>query len=93
MEELKIITTWIKLDQLIKYSGLAETGARARILIELGEFNVNGECCTKPGKKIKPGDVIEFKNKKYKVVYDEEGAKKAAEEKAAAEAEQNNSDK
>lgn len=71
MEEIKIVTPFIKLDQLVKFAGLAETGARARILIDLGELNVNGEYCTKRGKKIKPGDVIEFKGKKYKVVLDE----------------------
>lgn len=74
MEEIIILTPSIKLDQLVKFAGLSETGAKAKILIDLGEFNVNGECCIKRGKKIKPGDIIEFKNKKYKVVYDEESA-------------------
>lgn len=82
MEELKIITPAIKLDQLVKYAGFSETGAKAKILIDLGEFNVNGDLCTKRGKKIKPGDVIEFKNKKYKVVFDEEGAAAAAADEA-----------
>ena len=85
MEEIKILTPSIKLDQLVKFAGLSETGAKAKILIDLGEFNVNGECCIKRGKKIKPGDIIEFKNKKYKVVFDEEAA-------AAAAAEAENSD-
>lgn len=84
MEELKIITPAIKLDQLVKYAGFSETGAKAKILIDLGEFNVNGDLCTKRGKKIKPGDVIEFKNKKYKVVFDEEGAAAAAAAESAA---------
>ncbi len=79
MEEIKIVTPFIKLDQLVKFAGLAETGAKAKILIELGEFNVNGELCTKRGKKIKPGDVIDFKNKKYKVVLDENAAVEQAE--------------
>lgn len=79
MEELKIITPFIKLDQLVKFVGFSETGAKAKILIDLGEFNVNGVCCTKRGKKIKPGDIIEYKNKKYKVVYEEQET--AAEEK------------
>lgn len=83
MEEIRILTPFIKLDQLVKFAGLSETGAKAKILIDLGEFNVNGECCTKRGKKIKPGDVIEFKNKKYKVIYDEEAAAAAEAEKAA----------
>lgn len=85
MEEIKISTPSIKLDQLVKFAGLAETGARAKILIDLGEFNVNGDCCTKRGKKIKPGDVIEFKNKKYKVVFDEEAAAVEKENKENAE--------
>ena len=79
MEEIKITTPFIKLDQLVKFARLAETGAKAKILIELGEFNINGELCTKRGKKIKPGDVIDFKNKKYKIVLDENAVTEAAE--------------
>lgn len=30
MEEIKIVTPFIKLDQLIKFAGLAETGAKAK---------------------------------------------------------------
>ncbi len=78
MEELKIVTPFIKLDQLVKYAGFSETGAKAKILIDLGELNVNGELCIKRGKKIKPGDIIEFKNKKYKIVYDEAAAAELA---------------
>jgi len=74
MEEIRILTPFIKLDQLVKFAGFSETGAKAKILIDLGEFNVNGDLCIKRGKKIKPGDVIEYKNKKYKVVYDENAA-------------------
>ena len=77
MEKISINTEFIKLDQLVKFAGLAETGAKAKILIELGEFNVNGELCTKRGKKIKPGDVIDFKNKKFKIVLDENAAQAA----------------
>jgi ribosome-associated protein len=73
MEEIKIVTPFIKLDQLIKFAGLAETGAKAKILVELGEFNVNGELCTKRGK------TIEFKGKKYKIVLDENAASEIAE--------------
>ena len=64
MEELKIVTPFIKLYQLVKFAGCSETGAKAKILIDLGQLNVNGELCIKRGKKIKPGDIIEFKNKK-----------------------------
>ncbi len=77
MEEIKITTPFIKLDQLVKFAGFSETGAKAKILIDLGEFNVNGELCIKRGKKIKPNDIIEYKNKKYKIVFDEEAASAA----------------
>ncbi len=70
MEEIVINTPSIKLDQLVKFAGIAESGAKAKILVELGEFNVNGELCTKRGKKIKPGDIIEYKSKKYKITID-----------------------
>lgn len=81
MEELIITTPSIKLDQLVKFAGFSDTGAKAKILIDLGEFTVNGDCCTKRGKKIKPGDVIEYKNKKYKIIYDEAAAAQAEAEK------------
>lgn len=87
MEELKIITPSIKLDQLVKYVGFYDTGKMAKIHIDLGEFIVNGDLCTKRGKKIKPGDIIEFNNKKYKVVFDEEGAAAAAAENESSEEE------
>ncbi len=80
MEEIRILTPFIKLDQLVKFAGFSETGAKAKILIDLGEFTVNGDLCIKRGKKIKPGDVIEYKNKKYKVIYDESSAEVPAEE-------------
>lgn len=77
MEEIKIITPVIKLNQLVKNAGFSKT-VKADTLIDLGEFNLNGDLCLKRSKKIKPGDIIEFKNQKYKVVFDEEGAAAAA---------------
>lgn len=80
MEEIKIITPAIKLNQLVKFAGFTKSGADANVKIDLGEVYLNGEYCTKRGKKVKPGDIIEFENKKYKVVFDEEGAAAAAAE-------------
>ena len=85
MEEIKIITPAIKLNQLVKFAGFTKTGSEANVKIDLGEVYLNGEYCTKRGKKVKPGDIIEFNNKKYKVVYDEEAAAEAEAAKAAAE--------
>ncbi len=60
MEKLKIeITTeYIKLDQLLKYAAIAESGAMAKEMILDGIVSVNGETCTMRGKKIRALDVV-----------------------------------
>ncbi|MBE6856719.1 MAG: RNA-binding S4 domain-containing protein [Ruminococcus sp.] len=55
---ISITTEFIKLDALLKFSGLAETGGEAKILIQNGEVLVNGEVCTMRGKKIRSGDKV-----------------------------------
>ena len=57
--EVKITTEFIKLDALLKFSGVAETGGEAKNIIQAGDVSVNGELCTMRGKKIRPGDVVE----------------------------------
>ena len=56
----KITTEYIKLDSLLKYEGLVETGGDAKLRIQAGEVKVNGEVETRRGRKCVPGDVIEF---------------------------------
>ena len=56
----KITTEFIKLDSLLKYEGLVETGGDAKIRIQFGEVKVNGETCTMRGKKLRPGDRVEL---------------------------------
>ena len=57
--KVKITTEFIKLDQLLKFAGLCDTGGFAKELVQQGQVRVNGETCTMRGKKIRPGDVIE----------------------------------
>jgi ribosome-associated protein len=56
----KISTEFIKLEALLKYEGLAETGGDAKLRIQAGEVRVNGEVCTMRGKKLRPGDRVEL---------------------------------
>ena len=56
--ETQITTEFIKLDQLLKFSGLCDTGGFAKELIQQGEVKVNGEVCTMRGKKIRSGDTV-----------------------------------
>ena len=67
--EIKITTEFIKLDALLKFSGLADTGGEAKILVQEGQVTVNGEVCTMRGKKIRPGDVVAFVGRELTVEY------------------------
>ncbi len=58
--EIKISTDYIKLEGLLKFAGIAATGADAKGIIQSGEVAVNGEVCTMRGKKLRPGDVVEM---------------------------------
>ena len=60
MEKIEITTEFIKLDSFLKLSGLAETGGEAKLFIEDGLVSVNGEPCLQRGKKLRPGDRVEF---------------------------------
>ncbi len=57
-ETIQITTEFIKLEGLLKFSGIAETGGDAKLMIQEGDVSVNGEVCTQRGKKLRPGDVV-----------------------------------
>lgn len=57
---IKINTEFIKLEALLKFAGVAETGGEAKLAIQNGEVKVNGELCTMRGKKLHPGDRAEL---------------------------------
>ena len=58
MEKILIHTEFIKLDSLLKLAGLVETGGEAKLLIQNGQVEVNGEVCTMRGKKLRAGDTV-----------------------------------
>ena len=68
MKSIEISTEFIKLDALLKYSGVTLTGGEAKTLIQEGHVIVNGEVCTTRGKKIKPGDIISVNAMELEVV-------------------------
>ena len=67
METITIRDEFIKLGQAMKLSGLVESGVEAKIEIQEGFVKVNGEVELQRGKKIYPGDVIEFDGQQVKV--------------------------
>ena len=58
-EKVTIRTEFIRLDALLKFAGLCDTGGFAKALVQQGQVKVNGEVCTMRGKKLRPGDVVE----------------------------------
>lgn len=58
--EISIETEYIKLDQFLKFSGVAESGTFAKAMILEGDVFVNGEACLQRGKKLRPGDRVEI---------------------------------
>ena len=60
MNTIAIQTEFIKLDALLKFAGLCETGGEAKTAVQEGLVKYNGEVCTMRGKKVRPGDQVEF---------------------------------
>ena len=58
LKEIKINTDIIKLDQFLKWSGVAESGAAAKQMVLSGIVKVNGDEASQRGKKLHKGDRI-----------------------------------
>ena len=69
MREIVITTEFVKLQDLLKLAGLVETGGEAKERIQAGEARVNGEPCVQRGKKIRPGDEVEFAGRRIGAAY------------------------
>ena len=66
--KVKIHTEFIRLQDLLKFAGAAETGGDAKRIIQEGRVSVNGEVCTMRGKKMRPGDRAAIDNETELVV-------------------------
>ena len=66
-QTIEINGDFIKLDQLMKLSGLAESGGHAKELIQYGDVTINGVVCTMRGKKLVSGDVVNYKDEAVEV--------------------------
>ena len=70
MKTIIITTEFIKLQDLLKFANLVETGGEAKERVQAGEVTVNGEVCTMRGKKIRPGGDVCFQGEHYTVAYE-----------------------
>lgn len=56
--EISITGEFIKLDQLLKFANVAESGGMAKEMILDEIVSVNRNICTMRGKKIRSGDLV-----------------------------------
>ena len=68
MLELELRGEYIELDKLLKATGLAPSGGRARVLIAAGEVKVDGQVELRKTAKMRAGQVVEFAGQQVRVV-------------------------
>jgi len=69
--QIAIHTEFIRMDALLKLSGLVMTGGEAKAVIQNGEVLFNGEPCLMRGKKIREGDTVSFDGTAVTVVQED----------------------
>ena len=57
-ETVEITTEFITMDKLLKFSGVADTGGQAFLMVEDGVVRLSGQLVTEKRKKVHPGDVV-----------------------------------
>jgi ribosome-associated protein len=60
MIEFKVEGDHIPMIQLLKATGLVQTGGEAQIVVTEGEVKYNGHVDYRKRLKVKPGDTVEF---------------------------------
>ena len=58
-------TEFIKLESAMKLANIMPSGGTAKMVIQDGLVEVNGEVCTMRGKKLYPGDKFGFEGDTY----------------------------
>lgn len=69
IKKIKIDSEFIKLDSLLKYASIVQTGGEAKNLILDEQVLLNGEVVTQRGKKIRKDDIVETLG--YKIIIEE----------------------
>lgn len=67
-QTLSLTTEFIKLDSLLKFTGLCESGGEAKERIQNGEISVNGMVCTMRGKKLRSGDSVSMEDETIRIL-------------------------
>ena len=67
MQTYKIRDEFIKLGQALKAAGFVGSGVDAKFVIQDGQVSVNGAVETQRGKKLVPGDIVEYNGETLKI--------------------------
>ncbi|HEY9845380.1 MAG TPA: RNA-binding S4 domain-containing protein [Candidatus Caenarcaniphilales bacterium] len=60
----------IKLDQFLKFVGIAQTGGQAKLLIQAGQVKVDGKVEMRRGRKLRAGEHVSVREKTFAVEFD-----------------------
>ena len=67
MTIITIRDDFIKLGQALKLAGLVGSGVEAKIVVQDGMVEVNGEVDTRRGRKLVEGDVVTFNGESFQI--------------------------
>ena len=67
---MKTSNNTIKLDQFLKFVGIAQTGGQAKLMIQGGTIKVNEILETRRGRKLVAGDRVTVEGKTFNVELD-----------------------
>ena len=68
MRELRITGETIRLGQVLKVAGIADSGGEAKALIADGQVSVNGEVETRRGRQLHAGDELAAAGEELRLV-------------------------
>ncbi|HCB99907.1 MAG TPA: RNA-binding S4 domain-containing protein [Ruminococcaceae bacterium] len=68
LEQIKIQTPFIKLEQLLKLVGTFPTGGACKEAIQQGDVVVNGTICLLRGKKLHIGDKVTYFHNTWEII-------------------------
>ncbi|MDR3209841.1 MAG: RNA-binding S4 domain-containing protein [Oscillospiraceae bacterium] len=67
MTEVTITSEYIRLDQFLKFAGIAQTGGAAKDMIAAGEVVIDEQPVLQRGKKLRDGCVLRAAGALYRV--------------------------
>lgn len=67
MEIITIRDDYIKLGQALKLAGLVGSGIDAKLVIQDGQVEVNGQVDTRRGRKLVEGDIVTFDGESFQI--------------------------